>query len=762
VLFTRSPEFNFYLEENAMHKSTGLVRVLIILSLLLLTFIPQSSAYAASFVVESLADTGGTPASCGVGDGCTLRQAINLANASAGTDTITFSLSGTITLTSTLPTISTAMTLDGSGQAVTVSGANSYRILNVAGTGNLSIDNLTIANGHTTGDVTGSSGAGISNSGTINSIANSTFTNNVSSYLGGAIYNNGTITTITDSTFSNNSATYGGGAIHNFNASLTTIAATTFSGNSAESGGALSGYNSTISTISASTFYDNTATSSGGAIDTNSAVLNTIANSTFYHNSAGSNGGAIYAFSISTLANSTIAGNSATGDGGGIHLSATVTNVANTIIADNSAATAGFENCRDHPSLDPTTNLNNLTDSLGCLGFPNTLNPALHLGPLANNGGPTQTIALLATFPTVNPAIDSGDAGTCASAAVNGQDQRGTARPQGAGCDIGAFEFIPPLVTVTAVEMLNGSPLAEGASASGNVDVFVVTFSADLYDPAAGYDTDDVTNPANYHLVQNGGTVIPINFVAYSNGGGGGPFQAHLLVNNSVSLATGTYALTISGTTSITSTAGGTLAGDGTTPGTDFVRNFSITGTGSGDPGNGNSASAASLPKTGFAPGLKTVLPAQPDAYAYADLGDLWLDIPKLGLQMPIVGVPSVAGQWDVSWLGERAGWLEGTAYPTLNGNTVITGHVWDADNNPGLFVNLRQLKYGDRFSIHIKNRVYTYEVRKNYQVRANDFGVLGHSDYDIVTLLTCEGFNLTTGNYLYRRAVQAVLVETQ
>ncbi len=746
-----------------MHKSTGLVRVLIILSLLLLTVIPQSSAYAASFVVESLADTGGTPASCGVGDSCTLRQAINLANASAGMDTITFSLNGTITLTSTLPTISTTMTLDGSGQAVTVSGANSYRVLNVASTGNLSIDNLTIANGHTTGDIIGSSGAGISNSGTITSIANSTFTNNMSSYLGGAIYNNGTITTITDSTFSNNSATYGGGAIHNFNASLTTIVATTFSGNSADIGGALSGYQSTISTISASTFFNNSATSgNGGAINTDSAALNTIANSTFFNNSAAGNGGAIYAPSIDTLINSTIAGNSATGDGGGIYLAATVTNVANTIIADNSAATAGFENCRDNSSLDPTTNLNNLTDGLGCLGFPNTLNPALHLGPLANNGGPTQTMALLATFPTVNPAIDSGDAGTCASAVVNNLDQRGTVRPQGAGCDIGAFEYVPSVVTVTAVDLLNGTPLAEGASVNGDVDVFVVTFSADLYDPAAGYNTDDVTNPANYHLVRNGGTVIPINFVAYSNGGGSGPFQAHLLVNNSAPLASGPYALTVNGTTSITSTAGGTLAGDGSTPGTDFVRNFSITGTSSGDPGNGNGASAASLPKTGFAPGLKTVLPAQPDQYAFADLGDLWLDIPKLGLQMPIVGVPSVAGQWDVSWLGERAGWLQGTAYPTLNGNTVITGHVWDAENNPGLFVNLRQLSYGDRFNIHIKNRVYTYEVRKNYQVMANDLSVLGHSDYDIVTLLTCEGYNISKGTYLYRRAVQAVLVETQ
>ncbi len=721
-----------------MHISTRLVRVLIILSLLLLTLIPQKSAYAASFVVENLADTGGTPASCGVGNGCTLRQAINLANASAGTDTIAFSLSGTITLTSTLPTISTTMTLDGSGQSVTVSGASSYRVLDVASTGNLSMYYLTIANGNDPA-VWPDGGGGIRNQGTISTISNSTFSGNSTGGVGGGIYNYGygaTITTITNSTFSGNSASGGGAIYNNFG---------------------------TISTIVNSTFSGNTASGSGGGI-LNRGTFTTLANSTFYNNRANSGeGGGIYLWEgvLAKIVNSTFSGNSASSDGGGIYVSSGgVPTIANTIIANNSAGTAGSENC--YGGSGPTTSTNNLTDSLGCWSFTDTLLPAIHLGPLANNGGPTQTMALLLATLPANPAIDSGDASTCASAAVNNLDQRGTVRPQGWGCDIGAFEFIPPLVTVTAVEMLNGTPLAEGALVNGDVDVFVVTFSADLYDPAAGYDTDDVTNPANYHLVRNGGTVIPINFVAYSNGGGSGPFQAHLLVNNSVSLATGTYALTVSGTTSITSTAGGSLAGDGTTPGTDFVRNFSITGTSSGDPGNGNSASAASLPKTGFAPGLKTVLPAQLDAYAYADLGDLWLDIPRLGLQMPIVGVPSVAGQWDVSWLGERAGWLEGTAYPTLNGNTVITGHVWDADNNPGLFVNLRQLKYGDRFSIHIKNRVYTYEVRKNYQVRANDLGVMGHSDYDVVTLLTCEGFNLTTGNYLYRRAVQAVLVETQ
>jgi hypothetical protein len=59
------------------------------------------------------------------------------------------------------------------------------------------------------------------------------------------------------------------------------------------------------------------------------------------------------------------------------------------------------------------------------------------LGPLADNGGPTQTFALL----TGSLAIDAGDDATCSAAPVNGLDQRGVTRPQESHCDIGAFEL---------------------------------------------------------------------------------------------------------------------------------------------------------------------------------------------------------------------------------------------------------------------------------------------------------------------------------
>jgi len=80
------------------------------------------------------------------------------------------------------------------------------------------------------------------------------------------------------------------------------------------------------------------------------------------------------------------------------------------------------------------------------------------LGPLANNGGPTFTHALLAG----NPAIDAGDAATCTAAPVNGLDQRGITRPQGPGCDIGSFErevvIVPPAPPPACTKLLTLSP----------------------------------------------------------------------------------------------------------------------------------------------------------------------------------------------------------------------------------------------------------------------------------------------------------------
>ena len=127
---------------------------------------------------------------------------------------------------------------------------------------------------------------------------------------------------------------------------------------------------------------------------------------------------------------------------------------------------------------------------------------------------------------------------------------------------------------------------------------------------------------------------------------------------------------------------------------------------------------------------------------------------------MPIIGVPQSDGTWDVTWLGSNAGYLYGSAFPTWAGNTVLTGHVWDANNAPGPFANLKNLQYGDLVEIHAWGQVYTYEVRNSRLLWSSQVSsVFQHEEYDWVTLLTCEFYNPVTGDYLFRRAVQAVLV---
>ncbi|MEZ4909095.1 MAG: sortase [Saprospiraceae bacterium] len=140
---------------------------------------------------------------------------------------------------------------------------------------------------------------------------------------------------------------------------------------------------------------------------------------------------------------------------------------------------------------------------------------------------------------------------------------------------------------------------------------------------------------------------------------------------------------------------------------------------------------------------------------------DMMLKIPTLEIDMPIVGVSQSGNSWDVTWLGNNAGYLSGSAFPTKQGNTVITGHVWSSLNQPGPFANLKTLNYGDKIQIEAWNQTYVYEVRENTTVNVNNIDVVMKSEeYDWVTLVTCEGYNSITGNYQQRRIVRAVLIE--
>ncbi|MBT7783353.1 MAG: sortase, partial [Anaerolineae bacterium] len=373
----------------------------------------------------------------------------------------------------------------------------------------------------------------------------------------------------------------------------------------------------------------------------------------------------------------------------------------------------------------------------------NTLNTDPNLSPLADNGGYTETMALGAG----SSAIDTGGAiTTCTST-----DQRSVTRPQGVGCDIGAYELDSTIPTVASNNLV--------ASYTAGPASFMVTFSENVANPTGDTDTNDVTNPANYLLLEEGitadfqttacnntdmvyDTQITVDSVSYN----AATFTATVNFNNGTPLPDGNYQLFVCGTTSITDIVGNHLNN-----GVDSSYNFTV-----------QPATATSLPATGFRHGRISALPKQPTAKAYTETAML-LEIPKLGVSMLIVGVPQSDSGWDATWLGNSAGYLAGSAFPTWAGNTVITAHVWDAYNNPGIFSDLKTLGYGDQVQIQAWGLTYTYEVREsNLVTKKNVSTVLQSEEYDWVTLVTCEFYNPFTGDYLFRRAVRAVLVSVK
>jgi CSLREA domain-containing protein len=167
-----------------------------------------TTASAASIQVNTLLDGS-------VAGACTLRDAIAAANTdtavngcpagSLGANTITFTVSGTITLGRVPPEVisGSTITVDGSGQSITVSGNNAWNVFVNSGT--LQLRNPTVSNGGV------NSGSGAFNRGTL-SVSNCTFSGNLANEVGGAIYNLGTLD-VSSSTFLGNRTDNWGGAI---------------------------------------------------------------------------------------------------------------------------------------------------------------------------------------------------------------------------------------------------------------------------------------------------------------------------------------------------------------------------------------------------------------------------------------------------------------------------------------------------------------------------------------------------------------------
>ncbi|KPL90321.1 right-handed parallel beta-helix repeat-containing protein [Herpetosiphon geysericola] len=196
-------------------------------------------------------------------------------------------------------------------------------------------------------------------------------------------------------------------------------------------------------TIRDSIFTNNRASNSGGAVYADTGIL-TIYQSFFDSNSAGVNGGAIWSESNTTsLINNTLVGNTAP-NGGGFAVFNVTANLVHTTFSANSGTNAADLRITSSSVNSFNTILANSRSGPNCAGSLVLINTLIEdgscaatligdplLAPIAEYAGSTPTMALLPG----SPAIDAGDSAVCALS-----DQRGIARPQGAGCDLGAFE----------------------------------------------------------------------------------------------------------------------------------------------------------------------------------------------------------------------------------------------------------------------------------------------------------------------------------
>jgi len=454
-------------------------------TIILLLLTPSLPGAGILFFVNTTSDTVVAGACANGTANCSLRGAIEAANSHIGYDGIDLSLpaGSVINLTQALPDITDNVDITGAGPAnIKVANSNPlslvFRIFNVTTAGSVTFSGMTITNGNAPA---GESGGGIQSlsSGTV-AVSNCVLNNNSSgpgntfNTGGGAIANigNGTLN-VTNSVLkfnqgiSNVGSGYGGG-IYNKGSGTVNISNCTLNNNtSSYRGGGIYNENGIV-TVTRSTFYNNGAAYDGGGIFVLQGTVNAT-NCTFYSNIAyhifstrggvqGSGGGVRNVKGTLNLSNSTVTANFAgVGAGGVDNLSATgaITNVKSTIIAGNSSGGVdGFvqpdvvgtftsQGFNLIGKKDGSTGFTAATDKKGTIASP--LNPKLDQKGLRDNGGPTQTIALL----TGSPAIDKGTSISLTGALTT--DQRGFSRTidngsvtnanGGDGTDIGAFEF---------------------------------------------------------------------------------------------------------------------------------------------------------------------------------------------------------------------------------------------------------------------------------------------------------------------------------
>lgn len=427
-------------------------------------------------------------------------------NSAAGGGGITLVLGITLTISNT--------TFDGNTATSGDSGGGG--ILNSSGS--LTVDNSTLS-----GNSAGSGiGGGIMCLGTPLStcflaISHSQFSSN-SARLGGGIYSMYSELTVSYSTFYSNSTGTDGGGIYSTVGSLA-ASYSTFSSNTAPSGkgGGIYSFGdfSTLNlTVDKSTFSGNSAGDGGGIYSVSNAQ---ISNSTFGGNVVTNHGGGLASAGILTLTNSTFSGNSAA-SGGGIYNSYSVIYLLNSLIANSVAG----GDCINSSGAFAANTYNLIEDGSCSDGAQGLVTGDPLLRPLGNYSGFTQTFALLPG----SPAIDK-VSGICPLT-----DQRGVSRPQGAACDIGAYEmneqpgptfvvntsedsddgmcdgFIPGLLDCTLREAINAANNRAGADSiifAGDYTILLASTLPNL--------TGELTIDGSGHIVTVSGNHSERGFV---------------------------------------------------------------------------------------------------------------------------------------------------------------------------------------------------------------------------------------------------------
>jgi CSLREA domain-containing protein len=449
-----------------------------------------SPALADSFVVTTTDDT--PVADAAVCDSnCSLREAVKLANSNAAADTITFGIPDagphTITLTKGQIFFATThkTTLDGSGESVTVSGNGASRVFNVR-EGNVTVKRLTVSGGYV-GGCCDNDGGGIYVQGGNLAVIESTVSGNTAT-TGGGIFSftnlSGTsTTTIENSTISGNTATFRGGGIYNDHG-RTTITS------------------STITENYASSLYQSSGGGAGVASYGDTSTETVVANSIISDNS-----------SNCSVESACIFRHDGDVDfvSGGLHPHNSFTSQGYNIIGDSSLEydtayrTAGTA----IGAFNKTGDQKGVTDP--------------KLGSLQDNGGLTQTHALL----TGSPAINRGST-TLAT------DQRGVSRPQGAADDVGAFELeiavnVAPSFTKGADQTVDEDASAQTvtgwataiSSGPSNESTQTVSFTATNNNNALFSDQPQVSSDGTltYTPAENANGTATVTVTANDSGG---------------------------------------------------------------------------------------------------------------------------------------------------------------------------------------------------------------------------------------------------